>query len=165
MMMIFSFTLAGIAAFYVLVYRHWKYKDKFTFKTISIYILAAATVLNLWGVIVQVADVADSERMKTLAYRLSRVEEISDRGEYVWLADDLGSDMDYEEEFEYLWERVSMYSACNRYLVFDAAAKAGLGEEYKQRADEYKELLFTIGENPEYSENIPYGKGFLRIFA
>lgn len=155
------FMLAGIAAFYLLVYRKWNYSNKFTFKTISVYLLLGVTVIMLWAAVVTVSGVAENEQYKMLERRLTTAEDTARRRDYNWLIDFLRIDKDYEEEFEYLWERVTMYSACNRYLIFEAADRAELGEAYGKKAQEYEELLRKIGENPSYEENVPYGKAFM----
>lgn len=155
------FVLAGIAAFYFWVYRNWNYKNKFTFKTICVYLLLGVTVLMLWAAVDTVIEVAEDEQYRMLERRLSSVKDTARDEDYNWLADYLQGDSDYEEEFEYLWERLTMYSSCNRYLVFRAAAQAGLGEAFEEKAQEYEMLLREIGENPSYEENVPYGRAFL----
>lgn len=160
-MMGLIFTLAGIAVFYFLVYRKWDYKNKFTFKTISIYLLLGVTVLSLWIVIGTVADVAEDEQYKMLEHRLSEAEDKARRGDYNWMADSMYLNMDYEEEFEYLWERLTMYSACNRYLIFDAASRAELGEAFEKKAQEYETLLRKTASSPLYEKNVSYGMEFL----
>ena len=155
------FMLAGIAAFYLLVYRKWNYSNQFTFKTISFYLLLGVTAIMLWAAVNTVSEVAENEQYKMPERRLATAEDTARRRDYIWLIDFLRIDKDYEEEFEYLWERVTMYSACNRYLIFEAADRAGLGETYGKRAQEYEELLREIGGNPLYEENIPYGKAFM----
>lgn len=155
------FMLAGVVAFYLLVYRKWDYKNKFTFKTISVYLLLGVTVIMLWASVITVSEVAENEQYKMQERRLATAENTARRRDYNWLIDFLRADKDYEEEFEYLWERVTMYSACNRYLIFEAADRAGLGETYGKKAQEYEELLRETGGNPLHEENVPYGKAFM----
>ena len=155
------FMLAGIAAFYLLVYRRWNYSNKFTFKTISVYLLLGVTAIMLWAAVITVSEVAENEQYKMPERRLATAEDTARRRDYIWLIDFLRIDKDYEEEFEYLWERVTMYSACNRYLIFEAADRAGLGETYGKKAQEYEELLRETGGDPLYEENVPYRKAFM----
>lgn len=74
-----------------------------------------------------------------LVSRLERAEGTAWRGDYGWLADYMNLDKDYEKDFEYLWERLYMYTGSRRCIIFDAARDAGLGEVYDRKAAEWEE--------------------------
>ena len=153
--------IALVAIFYFHVYRKWDYKKKFTCKTVLIYLSLMCTVLWASFLITTIADVVESEQDKMLVSRLERAQGSAWRGDYGWLADHMDLDGDYEEEFEYLWERLYMYNASRRYIIFQASSKAGLGEEYDEYAAMWEERLLKVCMQPEYEENIPYGQMFL----
>lgn len=158
----FILFLAGITAFYLLVYKKWELKRKFTFKVVSVHLLLGVTLLMIFATVSTITQVAENEQYRMLENRLARAEDTARRRDYYWMADNLQMDMDYEEEFEYLWERLMMYNACNRYLIFNAADQRGLGEAYGEKARDYEQLLREIAENPSYEVNVPYGKEFYR---
>lgn len=70
---------------------------------------------------------------------------------------------DYEEEFEPLWERVTMYENCKWYRVFSAADEAGLGEVYTRKAEYFEKIMTEVCEDPTYPENQAYGGYFLEL--
>lgn len=153
--------LVAVAAFYIYIYRPWSYMKKFTFKVVGIYLLLGVTALMVYAAVWTVSEVRETEQEKMLSSRLSRAQNAEQRGDYAGLANNLSWDKDYEEEFAYLWERLMMYTGSDRYLIFEAAADAGLGEVYEERAVFYKELLHNLCTNPKYDSNIPYGKYYL----
>lgn len=153
--------IALAAAFYFFVYRKWNYKRKFTCKTVLIYISLAITVFWGWYTVTVIADVVETEQRRMLVSRLERAEGSAWRGDYGWLADHMDLDGSFEEEFEYLWERLYMYTGSRRYMIFRAADKAGLGEAYSKKASEWEEKLLKVCYAPEYEENIPYAQAFL----
>lgn len=155
------FFIALVTAFYFGIYKKWDYKKKFTCKTIFIYFSLVCAVLWASFLVKTIADVVESEQYKMLASRLERAQGCAWRGDYGWLADHMDLDRSYEDEFEYLWERLYMYDGSKRYTIFHAASKAGLGEEYDNRAAMWKERLEEVCLQPEYEENISYGKAFL----
>lgn len=155
--------IALVAAFYSYKYRKWDYKKKFTCKTVLIYFSLVCTAFWAWYTVVTVVDVVDSEQRKMLASRLERAEGSAWRGDYGWMADHMDLDQDYEEEFEYLWERLYMYTGSRRCIIFDAARDAGLGEAYEQKAAEWEEKLLKVCRAPKYEENIPYAEAFLKM--
>ncbi len=153
--------IALVAMFYFHIYRKWDYKKKFTCKTIFIYFSLVCTVFWASFLIKTIADVVESEQYKMLASRLERAQGCAWRGDYGWLADHMDLDRSYEDEFEYLWERLYMYNSSKRYIIFHAASEAGLGEAYDMHAEKWEERLMKICSQPEYEENISYGKAFL----
>lgn len=161
-MMFFICLLTGIFWFYSRVYVRWEYRKKFTFKLVLFYGQLVIVALNVWALVVQVEGVADDERYRTLAGRLQRAEFQADRGEYAELSTELSRNMDYEEEFDYLWERTMLYAAGNRYLIYQAAVEAGMGEAYVKKAEQYRELLLEKGNKTAYQENEFYGAYFLK---
>lgn len=152
---------AAIVAFYLYIYRKWDYKAKFTFKAVMIYLTLGMSVLTIIAVISMVGTAAENIRMDTPEYRMDRIESAEGYGDLLQMADTLILYNDYEPEFEYAWERVTMYAYYNRYIVFKEAVESGLGREYEEIAFKYKEALFDICEEPAYDENIPYAQDFM----
>ena len=80
---------------------------------------------------------------------------------YHSLASSMMRNQDYEDAFEYLWERCVMNQYMFRYRVYQAAVDRGL-TEYEEQAEHYGNLTRKYCENPVYPENIPYAKHFLK---
>lgn len=71
----------------------------------------------------------------------------------------------YEEEFEYVWERLCMYDTCQRYHLFSTAmeragAEGNEGERrlYEERAQESAQKLKELCKTPAYEQNRPYAE-------
>lgn len=156
------FLLMITAAFYIFLYRHWDCGKKITFLSVVVYLLFGITLLTVWAAAWTVGEVREAEQMKMLAYRLQAAKYEEHYGDYDGMASELEREMDYEAEFEYLWERLIMYTGANRYRMFAKAAEAGLGEAYEERALFYKELLKSMCTDTEYASNIPYGEYYLK---
>lgn len=154
--------VAALIAFYVYVYRTWDYKKKFNCKMALIYVSLGLFLLCLVIAVQTVGIVYEEEQSKTLAARTDRIQYEINRGDYSDLASSMQYDADYEPEFEYLWERLSMYECCNRYLIFTKAKERLPAEGYEEKAGEYKEMLSALCENPKYAENKAYGEYYLR---
>lgn len=151
-----------VAAFYFYIYRKWDYKKKFTFKAVMIYLSFGSALLWGWFAITTIADVVENEQDKMLVSRLEAAESSTWSGDYDQLVDTMDLYMDYEQDFEHMWERVYMYTGCRRYQIFHGASQAGLGKAYDEKAAEWKEKLLQVCEQPVYEENIPYAEAFLK---
>ena len=156
----FLFVVALIAAFYLYVYKKWDVKKKLTCMAILVYLTASFTLLLVFVTIYTVGDVVENEQADMKQKRLSRAEDLCMGGEYAWLAMELVDGRDYEEDFEPYWERAGLYNGCNRYLVFRAAAEAGLGPVYEEKAEEFGSFFEQLSQNPQYAENAFYADFF-----
>ena len=67
---------------------------------------------------------------------------------------------DYEEDFEYAWERCEMHMARNRYELYRGAAENDAA--YQEKADFWLTKLKGLCSDPEYKENQMYGEYFLK---
>lgn len=137
------------------------YNQKFLCKAVLIYLGLGSTVLMLFGAIAAVGGMIGARQEHMLPSRLKYAEYDIEHGDYTDAANYMALNNCYEEEFEYIWERVSMYESCLRYRFFAAADEKGMGNEYTQKANEYKAMLSDLCESPTYSQNIPYGEYFL----
>ena len=153
--------IALVVTFYFNVYRRWNYKQKFTCKTIMIYLSLICTIFWGWYTIDTIVAVVETEQRNMLESRLERAERTVRNDDWSWFADHMDLDRNYEKEFEYLWERLYMYTASGRYRIFNAASKANLGEKYDDKAVFWQEKLLEICKEPVYEENISYGRAFL----
>lgn len=161
-MMGFLLLLMAPAAFYIFIYRHWDCGKKITFLSVVVYLLFGITLLTVSVTAWAVRDVRETEQMKMFAYRLQEAQDDEHWGYYDRMASELEREMNYEAEFEYLWERLIMYTGSNRYRIFAKAAEAGLGDAYEERALFYKELLESMCPDTEYESNILYGEYYLK---
>lgn len=159
-MIFLIFIIVIIAVFYIKVYREWNYNRKFVFKSVLIYLGLGFTALMLFATVAAVGGVIENQREKMLPTRLEYAEHDIERSDYTGAANYMVYSNSYEEEFEYIWERVSMYECCLRYRFFAAADEKEMGSEYTKKAKEYEKLLSELCGSPEYSKNIPYGEYF-----
>lgn len=154
--------VALVFGFYHCFYKKWNYIAKFTFKSVMIYITLGMTVLMMFAVIGMVKEAVEAINADTPEYRLGRIYAAEGYGDLKQVADLLVLYEDYEPEFEYAWERVTMNEVFNRYMVFLSAKEAGLDEEYQAMEECYRAELLKICKSPVYEENIPYAQDFLK---
>lgn len=156
--------VVGIAFFYFKVYQKWEYRARFGFKIVMIYLTLIGTFFGGGMAVWSVGDVLENEQSKLLASRLEFAKGTAEKNDYAWLAGFMEYDQDYEEEFEYLWERLVMYESSLQYRIYSAADDAGLGEEYAKGADKYEAMMVEYCTNPTYKENAPYGELFMEYY-
>lgn len=150
------------AAFYVYIYRGWSFKGKLIFKSILLGITLFCTVLMVILLIWSVGNAFAAEKDKTLATRLETVEHGMSAGKYTDMAFWLNIDMDYEPEFDYMWERLQMYASYNQYLIFSAAEERdALADEFWGKAEYYKSEFIKLCQNPDCEENEDFGEYYL----
>lgn len=137
------------------------YKQKFLYKSIALCLGLSFTLLLLFATVAAVGGMIDAQQEKMIPARLAYAEYEIAHGDYTSAANYMTLNNCYEEEFEYIWERVSMYESCLRYRFFAAAEEEEMGEEYSKKAYECRKMLSELCENPAYSKNIPYGEYFL----
>ena len=161
-MMGFIIFIALVFGFYKCIYKKWNCLAKFTFKSVMIYITLGMTVLMIFAVVGMVKEAVESINADTPEYRLARVQTAEGYADLKQLADLMVLYEDYEPEFEYAWERVTMNEVFNRYLIFLSAKEAGLGEEYEEMEEYYRAELLKLCQSPAYAQNIPYAQDFLQ---
>lgn len=150
------------AAFYMYIYRGWSFKGKMVFKIILLGITLFCTVLMVILLIWSIGGTFASEKDKTLASRLNTVERDSNSGMYTDMAFWLDIDMDYEPEFDYMWERLQIYASYNQYVIFSAAEeREELAEAFAGKAEYYKGEFIRLCQNPLCAENEEFGKYYL----
>lgn len=150
------------AAFYIYIYRGWSFKGKIIFKSILLGITLFCTVLMVILLIWSIGGTFASEKDKTLATRLNTVERDVNNGMYTDMAFWLDIDMDYEPEFDYLWERLQMYASYNQYVIFAAAQeREELADEFVGKAEYYKNEFIKLCQNPACAENEEFGEFYL----
>ena len=149
-------------AFYQAVYRGWSFKGKLIFKIVLFCLTIFVTVLMVILLIWTIAGVFEEEKDKSLASRLTMVERDVADGSYTDMAFWMNLDMDYEPEFDYMWERLQMYASYNRYVVFKAAEeREAVAGEFAGKAEYYKNEFIRLCENPTCSENEEFGEYYL----
>ena len=149
-------------AFYRAVYKRWSFKGKLVFKIVLLCLTIFFTVLMVIMVIWSVKGAFEAEKEKSLANRLSMVERRSADGNYPDMAFWMNLDMDYEPEFDYMWERLQMYASYNRYVVFKAAEeREAVAGEFAGKAEYYKKEFIRLCENPACPENEEFGEYYL----
>lgn len=149
-------------AFYRAVYKGWSFKGKLVFKIVLLCLTIFFTVLMVIMVIWSVKGAFEAEKEKSLANRLSMVERRGADGNYPDMAFRMNLDMDYEPEFDYMWERLQMYASYNRYVVFMAAEeREALAGEFAGKAEYYKKECIRLCENPTCPENEEFGEYYL----
>lgn len=153
--------LAGIAAFYVYVYRKFTDTQKLNFKIVAVYVSALLFLLVVSVVVASVKMAYENEQDRTVAVRMKDVEFDLSRGDLASLPQRMQSYKDYEADFEYIWERLEMYECSNRYLVYERAAQNTGDEQYQLMAQTYREQLLALC-NPEYGQNADYAAFYLR---
>jgi len=150
-------------AFYRAVYKGWSFKGKLIFKIVLLCLTVFFTVLMVIMVIWSVKGAFEEEKDKSLANRLMMTEREAADGSYTDMAFWLNNDMDYEPEFDYMWERLQMYASYNRYVVFSAAEERdALAGEFAGKAEYYKNEFIRLCENPVCPENEEFGKYYLK---
>jgi hypothetical protein len=156
------FVIVGMIAFFLRIYSNWNYKQKFTFKSVCIYISLGVLLLMICSAFYTVGLVYENEQDRMLPSRLSSIRYTADRGEYMWLAEYMDYDKDYEPEFEYLWERLEMHDCCYAYLIYHTAAgRFPDNQKFAEQEQKYREKLISLCNSPCYQENAPYGEYFL----
>ena len=153
---------AFVFGFYHFFYQKWNYIAKFTFKTVMIYVTMGVTVLMIFAVIGMAKDAVEARNEDTPEYRLRKVQAAEGDEDLKQLADLMVLYEDYEPEFEYAWERVTMSEVFNRYILFLSAKEAGLGETYESMEAYYRTELIKLCQSPVYEENKPYAQDFLK---
>ena len=145
--------------FYGYIYRNWKNKTKRTFKIVICVISLSFTVMLVFLNVASAGDLYENERARSLSGRMDAVLYDLSKNDYKYTIFNLQYDHDYEEEFEYIWERCEMYMARNRYELYRVAAENDTS--YQEKADPWREKLYDLCNNPDYSENRQYGSYFL----
>ena len=150
----------------ILAFRRWVYSKqdeniKLAIKAGLVYISGIFLLFMLWATFSTIEDVYDEEQSRTLAHRLDRVDYAFTRGSIDSLRDYMKWDKNYEDEFEYAWERMEMYECSNYYLVYEKAAER-LGGEYTGKAEEYENFLKKMCMDPDYPQNTSYAEYFLQ---
>ena len=153
---------ALVFGFYHFFYKKWNYIAKFTFKTVMIYITMGITILMIYACIGMVKDAVEARNEDTPEYRLGRIQAAEGDADLKQMADLMVLYEDYEPEFEYAWERVTMSEVFNRYMLFLSAKEAGLGEEYETLEEYYRTELLKLCQSPAYEENKLYAQDFLK---
>lgn len=163
--MYFILGLIGlIFIFYLFIYREWSYKGKLAFKIVLTYITLSITVLMMILLVWSVGSAFSVEKEKTLASRLDSTSYPFTNGYYADLAYRLNNDMDYEPEFEHMWERLRIYASYNQYLVYAAANKQELlSGTYEAEEEYYKNLFIELCKDPDYAENKDFGEYYLNL--
>lgn len=153
--------LAIPAAILYVAYTRWNdlYKVKFMSSLATVVL-----VITLCVVLFSIGYVAI--RMGTSSHgdvnsRMKRLSHYADNNFYEGLSTQMQIKEAYEEEFEPYWERLLMHDYTFKYRVYHAAEEAGLGDEYKKKAEKYETLMKNLCENPVYPENNPYAAYFL----
>lgn len=139
------------------------YYKRLTVKAVLLYFALAFTVLMVSFTVFSVTETIEKEQDKMLPERLEFVRYTADKNDYGWLVDYMVGDQDYEEEFEYIWERAIMHECSIRYRIYVAAESEGLGGEYAELAAEYEAKMKEYCGNPEYPQNEPYGQYFMEL--
>lgn len=149
-------------AFYRFIYKGWSFKGKLIFKIVLFCLTMFFTVLMVILLIGTVKGAFEAEKDKSLSTRLSVAEYDANIGKYTDMAFWLNNDMDYEPEFDYMWERLQMYASYNRYVVFSAAEeREDLAGEFTGKAEYYKNEFIRLCANPTYPENEEFGEYYL----
>ena len=150
-------------------FRKWSYKKKLAFKMLLANLLLLFTAFSVFAAVFSVKETAEYRKDSSLSNRLENTMYFeNDMERFAWYGGYMAMCQNYEEDFEYIWERLCMYNESHRYRLFEAAmnrAEAeGRAEElrlYETRVQESGRRLERLCESHVYEENRPYAKIFL----
>lgn len=150
-------------AFYYFFYRRMGYQSRLVFKSVLLGVTLLGTAASVFAFVWSIRESFGLEQDKTLAGRLSHVEYCANAAQYTDMAFWLNNDMDYEPEFDRMWERLQMYACRNRYLIYAAAEeRESCGGEFAGKAESWRQELIRLCTQPECPENEAFGMSFLQ---
>lgn len=151
--------LALIIAFYFYVARNWKDETKRNVKIAVCVISLLCTVFLLMICGEAAKDLYENEKDRALSGRMDVVTYELRRGDYLGAVQSMQVWNDYEDAFEYVWERCEMYMTRNFCALYREAAKNN--PAYEKQAAEWEQMLKEICENPAFpAQNARYGEYF-----
>ncbi|MGN0401765.1 MAG: hypothetical protein ACI4HQ_05840 [Acetatifactor sp.] len=165
-----GFVFVGIVGILIyLKYRKWSFKKKFGFQMVLVNLMLPVTAFMVFAAVFSVREAAENVRDNALSTRLEQTQFYENHtGEYYRCGNYLMLEQDYEQEFEYLWERLCMYETSHRYRVFSKAVEqldreenADERQKLESMAERYGEQLRAFCKVPVYAQNLPYADYYL----
>lgn len=148
--------------FYKKFYTKWSYYGKFIFKAVLLCLTAVPLMVMLVGAITMIPDVYEGEKDKQVPARLESMEGTMNDGRYYEVADRMELFRNYEEEFDYVWERLQMYACYNHYVMYERALeREPENKAYAEELEQYKTRLYELCRNPEFAENDLYAEHYI----
>ncbi|MBQ9142980.1 MAG: hypothetical protein IJX63_14500 [Lachnospiraceae bacterium] len=157
--------LPGLIIVGVIGYFLWNKYKKMTFmkrlavKIVGVYVAVGFLILMGSFFLYCVGEVYIEGKESNLNYRLQQVEEDLNAGEYGFAEFDLSYGKCYEKEFDYAWERLTVYQVYNRYAICKNALMAlenedsGHVQEVEAQMAEYKAVLKELLEKSTEQKN------------
>lgn len=136
------------------------FMKKLAAKIVLVYLMLGWLALCIWTVAFSVQEVYGGGYDRTMEERLRQVERNLSNGRIDEAMTEMYYDKSYEEEFDYAWERGTMYQLYNRYQLFSRAA--GTDPMYAREAEDYRQRLLQICESSDCSENALYVEFYRR---
>lgn len=163
----FLFICAGLFWVFWKWLEQQSYIKRLTAKIILVYITGFVAVVMVLGLIAAIGGVFTSTNEGSLAYRQTEVAKYMEEGDYYYAEMTMRLGDDFEECFDYAWERVAMYREYNQLALFHAAGgNPDLTQEQKElfamHAEVCAERLHRICEESTIADNEPYREFYLR---
>ncbi len=136
------------------------FMNKLAVKIVLVYLVLGWVFLCAWLVVFSAQELYESGYGSTREERLRQVEQSLAEGRIDQAMTDMLYDKSFEEEFDYAWERGTMYQLYNRYLLFSQAADTD--GAYAEEAQSYRERLLQVCADSECPENALYVEYYLR---
>lgn len=130
------------------------FMKKLAAKIVLVYLMLGWLALCIWAVYFSVQEVYEGGYDRTMVERLNRAEQNLSGGRFDSAMSEMFYDKSYEEEFDYAWERGTMYQLYNRYQLFSRAAWADAA--YAREAESYRQRLLQVCQDSTCPENALY---------
>lgn len=159
-MWVFTLASAVIIAGICLKIRSMDFMKKLAAKIVLVYLAMGWVLLCAWLVAFSSRELYEGGYAGTREARLRRAEQALEEGEIDQAMTDMLYDKSFEEEFDFAWERGTMYQLYGRYMIF--AQAAGVDPVYAGEAQRYRERLLQVCADSECPENALYVEYYLR---
>lgn len=159
-MWIVILVIIGIVAGLGLKIHSLDFMNKLAVKIVLVYLVLGWVFLCACLVVFSAQELYESGYDGTREERLRQAEQSLAEGRIDQAMADMLYDKSFEEEFDYAWERGTMYQLYDRYLLFSRAAETDCA--YAEEAQSYRERLLQVCADSECPENALYVEYYLR---
>ena len=159
-MWIVILAIIGIVTGLCLKIHSLNFMNKLVVKIVLVYLMLGWVFLCVCLVVFSARELYESGYDGTREERLRQAEQSLEEGRIDRAMTDMLYDKSFEEEFDYAWERGTMYQLYNRYLLFSQAAEKDCA--YAEEAQSYRERLLQVCAESECPENALYVEYYLR---
>lgn len=136
------------------------FMKKLAAKIVLVYLMLLWLFLCCWMVIFSARALYENRYDNTREERMRQVAQYLEDGRIDKAMSEMYYDKSYEEEFEYAWERGTMYQLYNRYLLFEQAS--GADAMYAREAESCRQRLLQVCADSYCPENALYVEYYLR---